>query len=256
MRIIRLTLKNSMLLNLLTFFLIVYGIVVGLSMKREAFPAVDFDQIIIRTIYPGASPENVEMHVTNRIEKAIKTIDGIEEIRSSSRENISSLFIKIDPSLSERTKIVTINDIQRAVDRIRDLPDAVKDPPLVTEITSGSMPIMEIVLSGDIPYSKLHNTADDISDIIENISGSKTPYKRGFYEEQYLVELNPDEMNKKHISLNNIMLSLSRNNINTPAGSLRTKKEEFLVRTIGELKTIEDIENIYIRSNNLIFLYK
>ena len=81
MKIIKLTLNNSILLNILTIIILAFGVLVSIDMKREAFPSIDFDTVTIKTIYPGASPETVELYVTNLEYYG----DQRKNIRSSSR---------------------------------------------------------------------------------------------------------------------------------------------------------------------------
>ena len=75
--------KRHLLMNLITFFILAAGIYAGLTLQREAFPQVEFDIVSVRTIYPGASPYEVERYVTNKIEDAIEPILGIKDIKKS-----------------------------------------------------------------------------------------------------------------------------------------------------------------------------
>ena len=101
MKITELIIKNSLFLNLVTLCILLFGTSVALQTNREAFPAISFDTVIVRTVYPGASPENVESYVTNPLERELENINGIEEMTSSSRQGVSSIVIKIDPDLQK-----------------------------------------------------------------------------------------------------------------------------------------------------------
>ena len=250
MKIVKLCLKNSLMLNLLTLFVIVLGVVCSFNIKREAFPSVDYDYVTIQTVYPGADPNSVEEYVTNLIEDELKKIDGIEEFRSRSKESFSSVFVKLEPDQSESQKAQTVNEIQRAVDRIRDFPKEIKEQPIVKEIKSGSMPIMEAVLSGDMPYHQLHTIADELTDIIENLPDASNPRQYGFYEQEYWIEVDPEKTKSYHLTLDQVVSSLARENVDLPGGAIRTDEGEYLLRTVSKMKTIEDINNIVLRRND------
>jgi len=249
MKITEFLIKKSLLLNLITAAILIFGISLVVQTNREAFPSISFDTVTVRTMYPGASPETVESYVTTPLEREIKTVSGIEEMRSSSRQSVSTIIIKIQPDLTQNQKTATVNNVQRAVDRVRDLPKEVTDSPLVTEITSGVMPIMEVTLSADFSYEKLHKIASDISDEIEDLPGANPPYLYGFRKKEYWVEIDPKKLETYQVSMSQITDALARENLNYPGGTLKTVKGDYVIRTIGELKTVDELDNLVIRSN-------
>ncbi|HNH09926.1 MAG TPA: efflux RND transporter permease subunit, partial [Leptospiraceae bacterium] len=134
-------LEKSIFLNLLTALILGVGSYKGFTMNREAFPNINFDIVTITTLFPGASPSEVEKLVTKPIEESVKSVDGIKEFRSGSIENRSGIVITIDPNTKDTQKVV--DDIKSAVDRTEDLPEDSKKP-LVVELTSGRNPVIEI----------------------------------------------------------------------------------------------------------------
>ena len=153
MKIVQFCLKQAMPLNLLVFVILTTGIYEAITMKREAFPAVDFDIVNISTYWPGASPKEVEQFVTNPIEREVETLTGINEILSSSKESSSTVILKLDPELSQDRKKTVVNDIQRAVDAVTDLPDDIYSAPHVKEVNSEDFAVMEVGVFGDMNYS-------------------------------------------------------------------------------------------------------
>lgn len=250
MKLVRFSVENSLLLNIFSLFVIVAGITTAISMRKEAFPAVDFDIVSVSTVYPGASSREVEEQVTNIIEKELKTIDGLDEMTSSSVENLSVIVVKLDPDRSASEKSTTVTDIQRAVDRIRDLPDEILEAPLVNEAKSGDMPVLEVALSGDLPYRELHRMAEEITDHIEQFSDASRPQKVGFREREYWIEINRQKLATMHLDLSEVISSLRLANLNLPGGILKTGGGEYLVRTIGEVDTVSDLESIILRTNS------
>ena len=156
-RLIRFFASNHLLANIITVMILLAGYSSVLTIKRDMFPSVDLDLINITTRYPGASPEDVELNVTNSLEEELKGVDGIDEMTSFSMENISVIDIKLDPNASDKDQVK--QDIRDAVGRVGNFPVEVTDSPLITEIKSENFEIIWIGISGDIPYAELREHA-------------------------------------------------------------------------------------------------
>ncbi len=137
-------LSKSIFVNLLTFLIILIGGFTAVKMNREAFPNINFDIVSVVTVFPGASPAEIEKLITKPLEEAIKEVDGIKEFRSASIENRSGIVITLDPDSKNTQKVV--DDIKSAIDRVEDLPEEAEDP-LVAEITTSRQPVIEIDIS-------------------------------------------------------------------------------------------------------------
>ena len=111
MKISEFSVKNSLFVNLLSVFIIIAGIISVFSLRREIFPNVTFDIVQITVAYPGATVGDVERYVTTPIEKELKKVDYIEDIRSTSVDNLCTMYIKIDPDAPDKSKVV--NDIRK-----------------------------------------------------------------------------------------------------------------------------------------------
>ncbi|MDP8253511.1 MAG: efflux RND transporter permease subunit [Candidatus Kaelpia aquatica] len=249
MKISEFSVKHSLLINLISVFILIAGFYTLFisKIKKEAFPEVSFDTVIITTAYPGAAPNEVEKLVTTPIEKELKGVDGIEEFSSSSTDNLSSILVEISSDAKDKDKV--IDDIQKAVDRVRGLPNEVKEDPRVTEITSGEIPVIKIALSGDMSEWDLQKDAENLEDILEDIEGVSSISKSGWRNKEIWVEVDPDKIKEYQISLEEIMAALGKRNISIPAGKIRSH-EEFSIRTTGEFYTVDEIENVVIRAND------
>lgn len=146
-----------MLASIVTLTIILLGLSTLATIKRDNFPEVEFGQLMITTSYPGASPEDVELMVTNKIEKELKPVAGIKRYVSWSLKDVSSICIIIDPDINDENKV--IREIREAVLRVNGLPSEVTESPLVTELSTLSIPVIEIGLSGDLPYRELRKIA-------------------------------------------------------------------------------------------------
>ncbi|MFK7827289.1 MAG: efflux RND transporter permease subunit [Oligoflexales bacterium] len=249
-QIIEFCLKNSLLLNLITLATIVAGIIAALETHREAFPGVDFDTLTVRTVYPGASPKEVELQVTNPLEEEIENVEGIEEFYSHSIENVSLIVIKLNPELSSEDKNKTVNQIHSAVDLVKDLPKTLPYPPDVTQLDSGALPIMELGLTGPMSYDQLHRIAQEIQERIKKLPDAKSPIAYGFKKREFWLEVDPRKMKNFHVGLLEVMATLANKNLNLPGGVLKTPQGDLLIRTIGEIKTAEEIDQVILRTNS------
>ena len=241
--------KNSLFVNLLSAFLVIWGIVSLFHLKREAFPEVSFDVVLVSAYYRGADAQKVEKLVTTPLEKELKEVDNIEEMISTSSDGVSLISLKISEGTKNKDKV--INDIQKAVDRVTDLPEGVEERPQVIEITSGQIPVIKVALSGDLSEFELRKLADDLKDLFEGIDGVSSVERQGYRDEEFWVEPDLEKMQKFHLSFSELAQALNRQNIDLPAGTLKTKGEEFAVKISTDFRTKQDIENAIIRANDL-----
>ena len=108
-------LHRSLFINLLTILIVILGSWTVYNTNREALPNVDYDVLVLNTVWPGASPQDVEKLVTKKLEDVLHGIDGIKEYRSSSIENHSNITITIDPNVQDKQTV--IDDIQNSIDQ-------------------------------------------------------------------------------------------------------------------------------------------
>lgn len=144
------------LLALFTLIVTLLGVSALLRIQRDSYPTVDFGELIIQTFYPGASPEDVELKVTNKIEEEFDTATGLDFYFSYSLENMSFIRVRIDPNEKEQEKIK--RDIRDAVDRVTDLPKEVDESPLIIEINTAVFPVIEVGLAGTVSLSRSSGT--------------------------------------------------------------------------------------------------
>ena len=247
-------LNRSLFVNLLTLAIMLFGGFIALTMNREAFPNIDFDIVNVQTIYPGAAPLEVEKLVTNPIEDQIKEVDGIKEFRSTSVENLSVVTITIDPDEDNTQKV--IDDIRSAVDRTEDLPDDAESP-VVVELTSSRTPVIEVSVSrikknGEflLTEKQLRDEAQNLEDHLLDIDGVARISRRGWQDIEYQVRVNPTLMNDKYVSLGQIIQSLQNRNVNFPGGEVVHDGDALVIRTVGELETVDEVKQVPIRGND------
>lgn len=218
-------------------------------MQREAFPRFSFDTVMVTTTYPGATPAEIEKLITIPIEKELKEVDDIKEINSVSAEGISVINLKIEEDADNKDK--TINDIQRAVDKTEDLPVDLKDKPVVRDLKTQNRPIIEVALSGEISESKLRELAKALEKKILDLEDIARIERKGFRDKEIWVEVNPNTLQKKHLSIQEIAEALKKQNRAVPGGKYYKDNNEYILRTTGEFIDQNDVKETIIRASSM-----
>ncbi|GBF51085.1 cation/multidrug efflux pump [Leptospira ryugenii] len=207
---------------------------------------MNFRQVRVLTIYPGASPVDVEKKVTIPIEEKLREVEGLDSVRSISRNSESDINIKID--LEHNNPDQVVNDIRRAVDRVTSLPSQVKDRPLVIEQKSSNFPVLELAIYGASSDKQLQDTGRFLEDEFRKVSGVSRVDTFGKRKEEWRILVNPELKSRYTIGFMDVFNAISKRNVSVPAGSfLRPRTED--VRVTGEINEIEDLRSIPIRSN-------
>lgn len=251
-RFIEFLMNQKLLIGLLMVLILLSGFYTARRMNREAFPEVNFDMVSIRTIYPGGSPDDLEQLITVPIEKKLRSVSGIDKVRSYNIENVSVLVVYLKEHLTKTSKKKAIDDIRDAVDLVENLPSGAQKP-VVEEITTDTMPSIDVAIYGrteDVTYGQTREAADDLEDFLYDIEGVAEVETIGFEHQEYLIEVNPDALVQYRIGMNTVINALKNRNVDFPGGSLRIGDTEYILRTKGQYKNAEEIRNTVIMSND------
>lgn len=232
--------------HLAVFLIVLMGIICVNSLRRQGYPPIDFDIMKIETTYPGASPEDVEINVTDPIEDELIEVEDIEKIQSLSMENLSMIFVYIDAGASDTRKVK--NDIRAAVDRVSDLPSQVTEKPWVDEIRSTNLPVMEVALTGDVPESELRQYAHDLEIELKDTTGVGKIEKVGYRKREVHIEADHQKLEELYVSLGEIMDAIRSRNIRTTGGSLESYVSEKKIVTFSEYQKPLEVADVIIRS--------
>lgn len=249
-KIISYLLDQKLLVNLVVVIIILAGVFTVQRLNRESVPDVNMDMVTVTTIYPGASPNDAEELITIPVEKKLRSVSNLKKIRSYNVENLSLIVIYIQDRAKDKKKV--IQDIKDAVEQTENLPvNAMK--PLVAEITFDNTELVNIAFTGkdsNVPYAKLREFANITEDFFYNIDGIAKIDKYGYYDREYLVEVDPGSLDKYRIGMNTLVNALKMRNIDYPGGPLRIGKKEFVLRTKGQFKNAQEIRDTVIRGND------
>ncbi len=244
--LIKFLLKNSLFIHYITAAIIALGGYSLIKMRREARPAVNFDRIAITVAYNGASAVDIEELILKPIEDKIDEIDGIKEYRSSASEGIGTISIQLDPNYLEKKDI--IDEVQRAVDQA-PLPENALDP-VVLEIKANKINVFSFSLIGGVNPLVLRAESKRLKRRLKAIPGVSIVERKGFDDLEYRIEVKPEVLNNKSLSLTEIMRSLKNWNKVSPAGEINIEKMNYKIRLDEQLKTKEDIKDLTIRAND------
>ncbi|MBN1501808.1 MAG: efflux RND transporter permease subunit [Spirochaetes bacterium] len=248
--------KQKVFVNMTIGLVILLGLITISGMKREGFPQVSFDMVSIQTIYPGASPEDVEKLVTIPVEKKLREVDGIDKVRSYNIENVSVVVIYLDMRALNKEEIV--QDIKDSVESVSGLPDNVQKP-VVKEITLDKTQVLNVAVYGkndDVTYKEIRSTAEMLEDYIYELGSVAEVEDFGLLDREYLVEIDAEKLIRNRIGINAVINSIQKRNIDLPGGELRINGEEFLLKTKDQYRDLKDIENTVINANDLGYTTK
>ncbi|MFH1783432.1 MAG: efflux RND transporter permease subunit [bacterium] len=247
MSLARFSVNQKVLVNIITFLAIVVGAYTAFNMQREAMPDISLNYAFVQTVYPGASPQEVEKLVTIPVEDAIKGIDEIDTYNSVSREGVSFVFIELDPDISEQKTESVINNIAREVDKIK-LPDDAEDPNV--DKLNIHPPLIEISFTGeDMPEEELREYVRGFEDILKNMEGVASVERIGWRDKEVSIEVNPDDLESYYISLAQVIRSIENQHVNLPGGKLKDGSKEIIIRTVGELDSAKEFKEVIVRTN-------
>lgn len=241
--------KNRTTVIVLTILICIMGIRAYYVMPKVSFPEVVTPEVFIGTPYNSSSVVDIEKLITKPIEKELNTITGIDEIKSTSVPNFSSIHVKFDYSVSPTEALRKVKD---AVDKARgdsNFPTDLPSEPNVFEMNfSELMPVMNINLSGDYPMEQLHEYAKHLEDRIEDLTEINKVEIRGVPEREVKVSVDLAAIEALQISFDDIGNALRMENLTMSGGDLLTKDQRRSVRVIGEFVDMEQIRNIVVKN--------
>lgn len=243
-RLINYFLKNSLVVNLITILIVVVGLISVYTLQKETFPTVEFDVVLVRTVYPGSSSEDVEKLVTIPIERELKGVAGIKNLNALSAEASSIIYLEVEP---DEDINVVLDDIKNAVDSVVDLPEDV-DKPKVINLTNKRRGIIQVALNGGT-YDELRKYSKKLRDEIEAIPFIASANLGGYLPDQIEIKINSEKLIEKELTLDEVKNTLLARNLNLSAGSIAVGNSDVSIRTVAEFKNMEDIKDLVIRSN-------
>ncbi|MGD8887703.1 MAG: efflux RND transporter permease subunit [Desulfobacterales bacterium] len=247
-------LKRQATVLALLVIIVIAGVYCYATLPRESFPDITIPYVFVTTTYEGVAPEDMEQLITIPIERKLKGIDNVEEIRSTSAEGMSTVAIKFLPKVDLDDAVQKVRD---KVDQAKnDLPTDLADDPVIQEVNFSDMPVIRVVLSGPFSLRRLQNLAEDLQDQIESITGILEARITGGLEREIHVEFDMDRVGAYNVPFSSIVNSVTRGNVNMPGGSMDIGEAKYLVRVPEDFKHPSEIFSIvaFVRDGRPVYL--
>lgn len=243
-----LSIKRPVLTIVMNVSLILFGIIGYTYLGIREFPSIDPAQISVRTSYSGANADIIESQITEPLEKAINSIDGIRNITSSSNQGSSNITIEfnLDKNLEEAA-----NDVRDKVSQaIRSLPQDIDAPPVVSKADADSEPIITMTVQSDKKnVLELSDYADNvIAQRLQTIPGVSSVQIWGQRKYAMRLWIDPVRLASYGVTVSDVRTALNAQNVELPSGKLTGANTELTVKTLGNLSTEEQFNNIIIRA--------
>ena len=246
MPLIRFAVDNPLIANLFLALIVVAGVMSWFSMPQEMFPVIELDQVRIITEFEGASPEEVEQQVTLPIEEELDGMADIDTVLSSSSEGLSSILIKLEAGSDVDD---FLDDARSALDRITDLPDLAERPEIRRMETR--FPVINVALYGDVAKAVLYETAETVKDRLLEIPGVASAQPAGDREWELWVEVDPQDLAARGVTLAAVAEALRDNLAELPGGTIKAMEGDILLRGKGVAPEPEAIAGVAVRRNAL-----
>lgn len=242
------SIRRPIFASMMSLAIVLFGLVALQRLSVRELPAIDPPIVNVLTVYPGANARVVESEVTEKLEEALNSIEGVKTLTSESREQVSSITIEFDLG---RNIDIAAQDVRDRVARVRgQLPEDIQDP-VVAKQDADAFPVMWVSLFSD-RYSTLELTQiaeNQIKDRLQTIPGVSSVIIGGRKKMAMRLRLDPDRMAAHGVTIADVERRLRADNIELPSGRIEDREREYSIVTLGDLKTPEEFDELIIRSD-------
>ncbi len=233
--------RNIVFANIVLLLIFVAGGFAVKFMVRENFPEFSLDMVTITVPFPGADPAEIEEGISQKLEEALESIEGIKLVTTYSSENTGTALIEIHKDY----------DVDRVLDRIRTKVDAIStfpvdaEKPIITELLLKD-PVVLLYLSGNMTERRLKEYAERLKDELQELDGVSQVDIFGSREYEIAVEVSEERLREYGLTFSAVSDAIRRSNINLAGGTLRTQGEEIRIRTVGRKYTGRELADIVV----------
>lgn len=247
MDIAKIALKYSILVNMITLAVLIFGVIAMVSLPREEFPAVDFGSTIVTVVYPGVSPSEIEQLVLRKLEVGLGDLEDLDYLASYAEEGIAFVRVVFTSKVSSEEAYDRVN---REVSKITDLPSDARDPIIIRLNMREVNPIAQVVVSGEqFDALSLRDVAENLKDGLLQVADVSKVEMIGARERQVWVDVDQARLDAYGLTLSDLSTAISTRNLNIPGGQARFGKMEFIVRTLGEFDSTEQLASLIVQSD-------
>jgi HAE1 family hydrophobic/amphiphilic exporter-1 len=236
--------KRPVFATMITLALVFFGVLGYQRIGIDLYPQVDFPMVTITTTLFGAAPEVMDTDVTDPIEEQVNTIEGVKHITSTSGYGFSQITVEFE---LYRDVDSAVQDVRAKVDVAKkNLPTDI-DPPIIDKLDINARPVLWLSVAGSQPYQKLGMLADEVlRPQLESIKGVGNVMLGGYAKREIRLWLDRKKLEAHRLASTDISKALLAKNIELPGGIIESIDREFTVRNLGELRNIEEFNNLII----------
>ncbi|MBX2970260.1 MAG: efflux RND transporter permease subunit [Cyclobacteriaceae bacterium] len=249
-----LSLKNRTTVGFLAVLITIMGIYTYNSLPKDSYPEIEQPVVYIGTSYPGNSPLDMENLVTRPIEKELNTISEVDNIKSTSVQDYSTIIIEFDPKTAVEDALTKVKD---AVDRAKpELPTDLPADPNVFELNFSEFPIFNINLAGNFKPEELKRYAEYLEDEIEKLTEISKVEIRGIDEKEVKINVDPYELEARKLNFGDIAGAILDENVTLSGGNMLDDGIRRNIRVVGEFKDPRQLEDIVVKNEkgNIVYL--
>jgi HAE1 family hydrophobic/amphiphilic exporter-1 len=241
------SIRQPVLVTMVMLALIVMGLIAYSNLPVDLFPDISIPTVAVTTIYPGASPQEVESQVTDPLEEALRSINGVDRIRSTSSESVSQILVEFKLEFPTNEAAEGVRERVAAVRA--SLPEDVREP-TIQRFDPAMLPILSFAVAdrtGQLSPLDLRTLAEDvIRPRIERSEGVAAVAVSGGQEREIQVQLNLDQLQAHRIAPQQVVAAIKQENLSIPVGRLDQGGQELLLRTPGEFSSINDVGRVVV----------
>ena len=236
--------KRPVFTTMLIMSLVVLGIASYRELGIDLFPKVDLPTVTITTRLEGASPEEIENQITKRVEEVVNTINGIDELRSTTIEGQSQVYATFT---LEKDINVAANEVREKVSGIVSQLPSGTDSPIIEKFDPDASPVMAIVVSGKRSAREVTEIADKrIKRQLETVKDVGSISLVGDRKREIQIFINPDRLSAYSLSIQQVKDAMRRQNIEIPGGRITWEESEAGIRTMGRMERVEDFNDLIV----------
>lgn len=235
--------RNGVAANLLMIFMFVAGLAAYGRIVQEVFPETSMDAVTVSVTYPGATPEEVEESIVQKVEEAVQAIEGVKKVTGTAAEGVGTVRVELDLGTDISR---ALDDVKSEVDQIQTFPLEAEEPDIREQTTRQS--VMRVALFGNVPERSLKEAAYQLEDAIAGLPEVSYVETSAVRQYQVFVDVPQDRLQALGLSLTDVARVVSQSSLDSPAGSIETDGEEVRLRTVGQKYDQQDFENIVLRT--------
>ncbi|OLQ75734.1 acriflavin resistance protein [Photobacterium proteolyticum] len=236
--------RRSFLARILTVMVLMVGMASLSMLKLQELPDIAFEEVDITTQYPGATAQDIELNITNQIEKELKSVQGIRKYTSQSTEGVSHISIEVDEA-ADITKV--LRDIQQAVDRVKSLPKDITNPPVVEQRSTSAFEVMTFGVSHDGEYAELQSYSRSLEKALKSLSGVGSVTMTGFNEREFWIEVDPEKVSRYQLTFDDVINAVNSRNLSLSGGVVESWDSEQRIVTMTQIQSVAELGQLVIR---------